>query len=240
MAVITVNTTVSTSFFLSTSCKPKPFIVQPLKQQLPLLKPFKCLRRRSSSVKPNPVISCSAIATSELVVPSKLEQLAAEFRLLQEPRERVKRLLDFAAAMEPMAESSRVDSNRVMGCTSRVWVEVRIDEEGKVRVAADSDSDITRGFCACLVWVLDGSKPEEVMNVSTDDLASLNAGLPGGSGRSRVNTWHNVLVSMQKRTKQLVAQREGKFPFEPFPSLVITSDGVFPKGSYAEAQVSTV
>ncbi|BAT76020.1 hypothetical protein LR48_Vigan01g230200 [Vigna angularis] len=236
MAVITVNTNVSTSFFLSTSCKPKPFIFQPLKQQLPLLKPFKCLRRRSSSVKPNPVISCSAIATSELVVPSKLEQLAAEFRLLQEPRERVKRLLDFAAAMEPMAESGRVDSNRVMGCTSRVWVEVGIDEEGKVRVAADSDSDITRGFCACLVWVLDGSKPEEVMNVSTDDLAGLNAGLPGGSGRSRVNTWHNVLVSMQKRTKQLVAQREGKFPFEPFPSLVITSDGVFPKGSYAEAQ----
>lgn len=139
-----------------------------------------------------------------------------------------------------MAESSRVDSNRVMGCTSRVWVEVGIDEEGKVRVAADSDSEITRGFCACLVWVLDGSKPDEVMKVSTDDLVGLNVGLPGGSGRSRVNTWHNVLVSMQKRTKQLVAQREGKVPFEPFPSLVITSHGIFPKGSYAEAQVSTV
>lgn len=150
--------------------------------------------------------------------------------------ERVKRLLHYATAMTPMNESDRVDSNRVMGCTARVWVEVRIDEEGKVRVVADSDSEITRGFCACLVWVLDGSEVDEVMKVTTDDLVGLNVGLPAGSGRSRVNTWHNVLVSMQKRTKQLVAQREGKVSFEEFPSLVVTADGVFPKGSYAEAQ----
>jgi len=240
MAVVTVNTTVSTSFFLSTSSNPKPFIVQPLKRHLPLLKRFECLRRRSRSVKPNSIISCSALTTSELVVPSKLEHLAAEFRSLREPRERVERLLNFAAAMAPMAESSRVDSNRVMGCTARVWVEVGIDEEGKVRVVADSDSEITRGFCACLVWVLDGSEPDEVLKVSTDDLIGLNVGLPGGTGPSRANTWHNVLVSIQKRTKQLVAQREGKVPFEPFPSLVISSDGIFPKGSYAEAQVRTV
>ncbi|WVZ15396.1 hypothetical protein V8G54_012962 [Vigna mungo] len=34
-----------------------------------------------------PVISCSAIATSELVVPSKLEQLAVEFRSLRGPKD---------------------------------------------------------------------------------------------------------------------------------------------------------
>ncbi|KAJ0105792.1 hypothetical protein Patl1_18150 [Pistacia atlantica] len=41
---------------------------------------------------------------------------------------------------------------------------------------------------------------------------------------------------MQKRTKLLVAEREGKALFEPFPSLVVTKDGVQAKGSYAEAQ----
>ena len=144
--------------------------------------------------------------------------------------------------MPPMGDSGRVDSNRVMGCTARVWVDVSLDGEGKVRLAADSDSEITRGFCACLVWALDGSESEEVLKVSTDDLLGLNVGLmPGGTvGRSRVNTWHNVLVSMQKRTKQLVAEREGKAPFEPFPSLAVSADGVVPKGSYAEAQVSTI
>lgn len=141
--------------------------------------------------------------------------------------------------MLPIDESARVDSNRVMGCTARVWVDVKIDGEGKVRLAADSDSEITKGFCACLVWVLDGLEPEEVVKVTTDDFVALNVGLPG-TGRSRINTWHNVLVTLQKKTKQLVAEKEGKVPFEPFPSLVVTADGVIPKGSYAEAQVSNV
>lgn len=153
----------------------------------------------------------------------------------------MKLLLHYAGLVPPMDEAARVDSNRVMGCTARVWVEAEIDGEGKVRLAADSDSEITKGFCACLVWVLDGSVPEEVLKVTTDDLVALNVGLPGsGTGRSRVNTWHNVLVTMQKRTKRLVAEREGKVPFEAFPSLVVTADNVVPKGSYAEAQVSTI
>lgn len=108
-----------------------------------------------------------------------------------------------------------------------------------MRFWADSDSEITKGFCACLVSVLDGAAPEEVLGLKTEDLAALNVGLPGGA-RSRVNTWHNVLVSMQKRTRSLVSEKEGKAPFEPFPSLVITAEGVQPKGSYAEAQVSSL
>lgn len=135
-----------------------------------------------------------------------------------------------------MDESARVDSNRVMGCTARVWLQVELDQFGKVRFTADSDSEITKGFCSCLVWVLDGAAPEEVMKVNTEDLADLNVGVPGRE-RSRVNTWHNVLVTMQKRTRMLVAERDGKAPpLELFPSLVVTADGIEAKGSYAEAQ----
>lgn len=110
-----------------------------------------------------------------------------------------------------------------------------MDEDEKMKFWADSDSEITRGFCSCLITVLDGAGPEEVLKMKTEDLAALNVGLPGGE-RSRVNTWHNILVSMQKRTKASVAEREGKAPFEPFPSLVVTADQVQAKGSYAEAQ----
>lgn len=124
-----------------------------------------------------------------------------------------------------------------MGCTAQVWLEATLDKDDKMRFRADSDSEITRGFCHCLVSVFDRAAPEEVLRVKTEDLAALNVGLVGGE-RSRVNTWHNVLISMQKRTKLLVAEREGKALFEPFPSLVVTKDGVQAKGSYAEAQVS--
>ncbi|KAL3571173.1 hypothetical protein D5086_028422 [Populus alba] len=43
-------------------------------------------------------------------------------------------------------------------------------------------------------------------------------------------------MSMQKRARMLVAERDGKKDFDPFPSLVVSSDGIQAKGSYAEAQ----
>ncbi|KAA8542209.1 hypothetical protein F0562_023361 [Nyssa sinensis] len=165
----------------------------------------------------------------------RLQSLISEFQSLAEPVDRVKRLLHYASLLPPFDESLRLTENRVMGCTVQVWLDVRMDGDGKMRFAADSDSEITKGFCSCLVWVLDGAAPEEVLSLKTDDLAALNIGLHG-RGNSRVNTWHNVLVSMQKRTKALVAEREGKPPGEPFPSLVITVDGIRAKGSFAEAQ----
>lgn len=122
-----------------------------------------------------------------------------------------------------------------MGCTAQVWLEASLGRDGRMRFAADSDSEITRGLCYCLVSVLDGASPEEVLAVKTDDLGGFNVGINGGQ-RSRANTWHNVLVTMQKKTRALVAEREGKAPFDPFPSLVVAADGISAKGSYAEAQ----
>ncbi|KAH7528387.1 quinolinate synthase, chloroplastic [Ziziphus jujuba] len=224
---------------------PRLFKLKTRKTQIP--KPLRCIQsppHDSNSFKPAPrnsgsPFSCSAVTVSPTrtsdLVPFKLQRLVSEFQALSEPIERVKRLLYYAGLLPRFEDLARVDSNRVMGCTARVWLEARMDKEGKMRFAADSDSEITRGFCSCLISVLDGASPEEVLAVKTEDLAALNVGLAGGQ-HSRVNTWHNVLISMQKKTRALVAQREGKAPFEPFPSLVITSDGIRAKGSYAEAQ----
>ncbi|KAL1333831.1 quinolinate synthase, chloroplastic [Arachis ipaensis] len=241
-AAMVINTTTTpfpaTPSFFSKS-RPVFTLLQAHKRNIPFSKPIKCTHQNPS--KPNS-LSCSALISfspseTAQLLPSKLRHLSREFQSLAEPVERVKRLLHYAGLMPQMEDSGRVDRNRVMGCTARVWVEVRLDDEGKVRMAADSDSEVTRGYCACLVWALNGSEPEVVLKVKTEDLLGLNVGLgSSGTGRSRVNTWHNVLVSMQKRTKQLVAEKEGKEPFEPFPSLVVSADGLFPKGTYAQAQ----
>lgn len=125
------------------------------------------------------------------------------------------------------------------GCTAQVWLYVEMDGENRLRFMAKSDSEITRGFCACLVWMLDGATVEEVLDVKTEDLGPLS--VVGFNGKkttsSRVNTWHNVLMSMQKRTKGLVAEREGRPRGEPFPSLIINADGIQAIGSFAKAQV---
>ncbi|KAL2544083.1 SufE-like protein 2 [Forsythia ovata] len=116
-----------------------------------------------------------------------------------------------------------------MGCTAQEWLEVKMDNSGVMKFRVDSDSEITKGFCSCLIWVLDGAKFEEILTVQADDLREMNVGLPS-RGHSRVNTWHNVLISMQKRTKDLVDERNG----QTIPFLI---HDVTVNGSYKETQI---
>ncbi|KAL7138881.1 hypothetical protein ABFS83_09G012600 [Erythranthe nasuta] len=171
---------------------------------------------------------------------AKLQLLIQEFQSLTDPVERVKRLLHYAQLLPPFEDSSKSTDTRVPGCTAQVWLHVELDSGNKVRFLADSDSEITKGFCACLVTVLDGATPDEVLSLRTDDLVALNVvGLNErrvGYSSNRANTWHNVLMSMQKRIKCLVAEREGRPRGEMFPSLIVSADGIEAKGSYAEAQ----
>ncbi|KAF5746546.1 sufE-like protein 2 chloroplastic isoform X2 [Tripterygium wilfordii] len=156
---------------------------------------------------PRPNLSVSRAGMTYEVVVEKLKRLVLEFESLTEPIDRVKRLLHYAATLPRFDESAMVEANRVTGCTTQVWLEGRLDECGRVRFCADSDSEITKGFISCLIWILDGAEPEEVLMVKAEDLGAMNVGLHG-KAQSRVNTWRNVLISMQKRTMVLVAKKE--------------------------------
>ncbi|PPD92082.1 hypothetical protein GOBAR_DD10979 [Gossypium barbadense] len=139
-------------------------------------------------------------------VSHKVQFLVAEFKSLTEPIDRVKRLLYYAEMLAPFDESARLPENRVNGCTAQVWLDAGIDKKGKVWFRADSDSEISKGFCSCLIWVMDGADPEEVVGVTAEELVELNVGVHG-KVQSRVNTWQNVLISMRDKTAALVAER---------------------------------
>ncbi|GMN41510.1 hypothetical protein TIFTF001_010719 [Ficus carica] len=177
-------------------------------------KSLKCVRSRDSGAKFSPELICRnpSSATSSEAVAERLQRLASEFKSLEEPVERVKRLLDYAARLPPYEESARSAENRVAGCATQVWVEAEMEREEasgrrRMRFRADSDSEISKGFCSCLISVLDGGDAEEVLGLTTEDFEHVNVGLHG-KGHSRANTWHNVLLSMQRRTRALVDVEE--------------------------------
>ncbi|KAM6562329.1 hypothetical protein CsatB_022327 [Cannabis sativa] len=157
--------------------------------------------------------------TSELSVADKLQRLVLEFKSLAEPMDRVKRLLHYASKLPPYDESGRVNENRVAGCATQVWVEAKMDENGRVGFRADSDSEISKGFCSCLIWVMNGAEGEKVLELKTEDFEYVNVGLHG-RGNSRVNTWQNILITMQKKTKALVDERNRNLSFETLSSSI--------------------
>lgn len=155
----------------------------------------------------------------------KAKRLVLEFKSLSEPIDRVKRLLHYAANLPPCKESARELESRVPGCATQVWVEAELDELGRMRFRADSDSEISKGFCSCLIWMLDGGEPAEVLAIRPQDLEDVNVGVYG-KANSRVNTWHNVLLAMQRKTRALLTplERSEERPnLDAQPSLLVAS-----------------
>lgn len=162
-------------------------------------------------------------------VPSSIQAIADKFQSLSDAKERYKLLLKYAKSLSAMNASDKISTNRVMGCTSEVWMTAKLDKNNRVQFNGDSNSELTRGLCALLVESMSGLTPPEVLQVKPEMLSVLQLG-PAIMAPSRTNGFLNMLETMRKRTVMLTEQ------LPKFPSLVITGDDVTPQGSFAETQ----
>ncbi|KAG0601934.1 hypothetical protein M758_11G149000 [Ceratodon purpureus] len=183
----------------------------------------------------------SALVEPELLAPigneesgvRKLQQLVEEVSKSGDGRARVQRVLDHAMKMPRLPAEAKVSENRVMGCTSQVWLTVDLSSDGRVHFGVDSDSEVTRGLCSILLEGLNGATADELLAVPLSALKGLKVGV---ESQSRANTWSNVLLTLQKRTSMLIAKKAGLSTVERFPSLLITADDVVAQGDFAKAQ----
>ena len=116
------------------------------------------------------ILSCatqvaSDFKTAQPAVPQAIQDIASRFEALPGAKEQYKLLLDYAKQLPQLDSASRVSTNRVMGCTSEVWMTARLDKQNRVHFSGDSNSELTRGLCAVLVKAMSGMTPEEVLQV---------------------------------------------------------------------------
>jgi cysteine desulfuration protein SufE len=71
--------------------------------------------------------------------------------------------------MPEFPESERIESNEVKGCQSKVWLTYKF-ENGKLYFQADSNTAITKGIVALLVFLLSDLSPKEISEASLDIL----------------------------------------------------------------------
>mmetsp|Transcript_1353 Transcript_1353/g.4168 ORF Transcript_1353/g.4168 Transcript_1353/m.4168 type:complete len:184 (-) Transcript_1353:623-1174(-) len=99
--------------------------------------------------------------------PPNLSKLIQSFSIVPDPMLRYKQLLFLAKKLPSFPEEQRVDDNKVHGCTSQVWIVVRV-EDGVVYLSADSDSQLTKGLAALLVEGLSGGCVETILGLPMD------------------------------------------------------------------------
>ena len=92
------------------------------------------------------------------------EEIIEEFSAFDEWLDKYEYLIGLAETLPAIDPAHRTEQYLIQGCQSRVWVDARLDEAGRMRFAADSDAIITKGIISLLIRVLDGRTPREVLD----------------------------------------------------------------------------
>jgi cysteine desulfuration protein SufE len=140
---------------------------------------------------------------SGMTIPEIQEEIIDEFEFLRETDIDMfyQELIDQGKTLKPYPEELKTDNYLVKGCLSRVWVNAFL-KDGKMKLEADSDGQISKGVIALLVKVYNDQTPEDIL--STELYFPDRIGLPSAltMGRS------SGLVSMIKKIRQLAAENQ--------------------------------
>lgn len=124
------------------------------------------------------------------------EELIEIFEWIEDDTDRYVQIIDFGRKLSPFPDTSKIEQNEIKGCQSKVWMTHSI-ENGQIYFQADSNTSITKGIVAMLVYLWSGLSPKEIENASLDILEKIELRKHLTSQRS------NGLTAMIQKMKQI-------------------------------------
>jgi len=102
-----------------------------------------------------------------------LDEIVANFELLDEWDDRYRYLIELGKGLKPLSEEAHNDTNKVRGCASQVWLESRHEggpgPQTQLHFLGDSDAHIVRGLVALALAIFSGRQASEIL--ATDAFA---------------------------------------------------------------------
>ena len=99
---------------------------------------------------------------------SSLEEIIENFAILDDWDDRYRYLIELGRMLEPLAEASHTEANKVRGCASQVWLETSIGPAGSgadpvLTLRGDSDAHIVRGLVALVLAIFSGQRASAIL-----------------------------------------------------------------------------
>ena len=189
---------------------------------------FRAIRRVSRRVNVVP----RAVAAGGTANLSSLDDAIASVASVPDATDRLKALIACGADLVDLPDEAKALQNRVMGCASEAWIDLTLAADGTVVVRGAAEAQITRGFCGVLAKGLTGLTADAIADVPVSIVDALGVGA-ANLPTSRANGFRNMLETAKKQARRL---RDEFTNESPFPSLVVSADGVVANGVFAETQ----
>ena len=102
-----------------------------------------------------------------------IHEIVENFDLLDEWDDRYRYVIELGRTLSPLPDSAHVDTNKVQGCASQVWLLTHVKPNGLsgpiLTFEGDSDAHIVRGLIAILFALYSGKTAQDI--VATDAIA---------------------------------------------------------------------
>lgn len=122
------------------------------------------------------------------------EEIVDAFSFLDSWDDKYEYIIELGKKLPPLDDKHKVDENKVKGCQSTVWL-VADERDGRVFYEADSDAVIVKGLISMLVNVLNGQKPDDIIDAKLGFIEKI------GMNTHLAQTRSNGLVAMVKQMK---------------------------------------
>lgn len=129
--------------------------------------------------------------------------IAEEFGFFGDWSERYQYLIDLGRKLPPMAESERVEANRLHGCQSMVWI-VSEGDAGRLDFRAASDSAIVSGLVFLALRVYGGRPAREILDTTPDYIEAI--GLARHLSPTRSTGLAALLAKIQDTARATLAE----------------------------------
>ncbi len=126
-----------------------------------------------------------------------LDDLKAEFDLLETWQDRFQHVIDLGRKLAPISQAEQSDENKVRGCVSQVWLVRDRQPDGSLVFRGVSDSTLVSGLIALLLRLYSGRTPDEVLAIDARRVFD-ELDLPGNLSPQR----SNGLYSMMERIRR--------------------------------------
>lgn len=130
-----------------------------------------------------------------MTIEEKQSQIIDEFNEIEDWMDRYGYIIELGNNLPGIDESLKMPSNLIEGCQSRVWLDAKLDESGKIHFTADSDAIIVKGIISLLIEVLNNHTPDEILGA---DLHFIN---DIGLAENLSPTRSNGLLAMIKQMR---------------------------------------
>ncbi|MCM1032527.1 MAG: SufE family protein [Odoribacter sp.] len=130
-----------------------------------------------------------------MTIEDKQAEIVDQFADIEDWLDRYAQIIDLGNELPPIDEALKTPSHLIEGCQSRVWLDARLDDNGKVHFTADSDAIIVKGIISLLISVLNDHTPDEILDADLHFIDDI------GLGEHLSPTRSNGLLAMVKQMR---------------------------------------